>query len=317
MSRGVMNEAWLRHHFHSQYSGDDDGIDDPPLADTRPAEELDGQVAGEEADMMAGRPGHASRQAAKDRDMLERRYAGRMGGNGAFGGIEATKLQENMRVESRRSVETLSGTIPAGAKGVVTKLTESVATVNLGKHGVHELRRDVAANMFSPSRDFVSQTEVLRESFENSSPVMSLEPGNRCVDSRGIQYVVEGLAAHGYSAQVLGEDGKQHMAPVHTFTRIDAKAPFPIREGFVTEPMAPGSRVRVTNVDPVLNQFRSHAVGALETPSAYIGQIGILEFAYYPAGGIGGTRMYRVLFEKGGKRDFSEGELEVVPNGAM
>lgn len=248
--------------------------------------------------------GIESRMAADEQRILQRT----LHSGGGPGGVAESRLRAGDKVESRTKLESVQGTIPALTKGTVTEVTAEVVTIDLGRFGVQAVNAGIAAKTFAVLPGY-SQQQSIKESF-GLKPSGSLVVGDRVKDSRGVQYAVLQCDTFGRSVRVLGEDGTEHQAAVNQFSALEAGTPFPIREGMQSEPFPPGGRVTVTRIDPVLNQWRTRGVGPMEA-GAYVGQTGILEFAFYP---VNGVRMYRVLFERGARRDFSDAELALVPS---
>lgn len=303
-----LSEAWLNYYFYSPdlpYSPESLALkrhEFPGADDDR----TQVQSSGEAGKMPIGN-GIESRQVADEQRILSRTLGGARPGPAA----EST-LTVGDKVESRVKLESVSGTIPPLSKGTVLEVSGAQVKIDLGRFGVHDVNAQTAARSFVVLPGH-SQQDSIRESF-GIKPAGSFNVGARLKDDRGFQYTVTQRDTFGRTLQVLGEDGSEHVVVSNALSAVDPKAPFPIREGMQTEPFAPSERVRVVGVDPIFNQWRTRGVPNMEA-GAYVGQVGFLEFAFYPAGGV---RMYRVLFERGARRDFSDAELEPVatPQGA-
>lgn len=256
-----------------------------------------------EAGKMAIGNGSEARQVAGDIEIYRRTLGGAQKGPAAL-----SALAIGDQVESRVKLESVSGSIPALARGKVTEANDASVKIDLGRFGVHELSRDAAARAFMVLPSY-GRTDVIRESIANATPHQAVNRGDRVKDSRGAQYHVEKLDTFGRRLYVIDESGTEHCIESSTLELVDPQTAFTTVEGMQTEPFPPGSKVQVVNVDPVYNMYRTRGVPNMEA-SAYIGQIGLLEFAFYPTGT--GVRMYRVLFDRGAVRDFSDTEIQPV-----
>lgn len=224
-------------------------------------------------------------------------------------------FQTGQQVEAQTKIALPEGVLPAFAKGRITKIDEGgIHTVDFGQHGGEQrFAHEVISAYFAPIK-----RDTMRESIRSalkSPPKINEHPeaGDRVVDKGGNQLYVERRDPMGTVVQVKDIYGRQHRLRGDQIRKIDDAtefAPTPqghnLTEGLQSVPLNPGQRVTVTSVDPIYNQWRSHAVPANEV-AGYIGQTGMVEFASYPVSS--NTRMYTVLFDKGGRREFSEAEL--------
>jgi hypothetical protein len=223
------------------------------------------------------------------------------------GGREAgtQRFSEGDRVETHSPMVFSEAVVPALVKGKVTEVSEDgVPTIDFGKWGTYAVPGKVASATLTVQQEDRTRS-MLRESI-GWTPESGFEIGTRVKDEGGRQYTVERTDTHNQVAQVMDENGLQFMLSTDGLTQMDEGESFAVHEGYnQSDPMNPGQFVTVTSVDPVCNSWRTRAVPANEA-EGYIGQRGLLEFAFYHTGA---ARMYRVLFQNGARRDFGETEL--------
>jgi len=236
---------------------------------------------------------------------------------GILPGTREMSLSTGMHVESLKAFETALGSVPAGRRGVVTEVNvdTSMVKVDLGTNiGERQLTFEAAARLLGPIVDRDAMLDPMRESIASMAELQrTVTVGDRVVDGQGRQHVVERVGNMGMDLYLEDEHHVQSQVLTQMVSRIDENTPFPFYEGLGSVPMQPGSRVRITGLDPVLNTYRTHGTGPMDS-AGYVGQVGILEYAFYPLQLDGqGIRMYRVLLDRGSRRDFADSEFVVEP----
>jgi hypothetical protein len=236
-------------------------------------------------------------------------------GQYAAGAIQTQTFRPGQTIESQTRIALPEGWLPALTKGAVKDIDErGIHTVDFGANGGEQrFAHEVISAYFAPVRRDTMR-ESIRKALLNPPKINEHpEPGDRVVDARAHQFIVEKRDPMGRIVQVMDIYGQSHQCKSESIRKIEATeplAPTPeghtLNEGLQSLPLGAGQFVTVTGVDPVYNQWRTHGVPANEA-AGFVGQRGLVEFAFYPVSS--NTRMYQILFDRGGRRDFSEAEL--------
>lgn len=250
----------------------------------------------------------AAKRAADIYDIRNRHFA--------HGTVQEQTFRVGQVVESQTGIITTSGRLGVGAKGTVKSIGEDrTVTVEFrAPIGEQKFAPDVMSAYFAPIKT-ESMRSIIRKAI--TEPPVTVEdhpnPGDRVVCENGFQYAVERRDALGRMIQVTDHLGRSHMFNAGQVKKLPEDTGFvrgvvghQLQEGLQSIPLNPGQKVTVATIDPIYNQWRVFPVYAGEA-EGFVGATGMVEFAMYPVSS--GTRMYRVLFEKGGRRDFSEAEL--------
>lgn len=250
----------------------------------------------------------AAKRAADIYDIRNRHFA--------HGTVQEQTFRVGQVVESQTGIVTTSGRLGAGAKGTVKSIGEDrTVTVEFrAPIGEQKFAPDVMSAYFAPIKT-ESMRSIIRKAI--TEPPVTVEdhpsPGDRVVCENGFQYAVERRDAMGRMIQVTDHLGRSHMFNAGQIKKLPEGTEFvrgvvghKLDENLQSTPLNPGQKVTVAHIDPIYNQWRVFPVYAGEA-EGFVGATGMVEFAMYPVSS--GTRMYRVLFEKGGRRDFSEAEL--------
>lgn len=245
------------------------------------------------------------------------------------GGRNLSGFTKNDHVIAIGAIPLAEATIPKGAKGVITGYTKDsyvVEFVSLGEHVISA--SDAAYNLSydsyvkeDPLKSMVRRVFKMQETTEGNKDDLSipaglelvnptqetLKAGDHATDSTGDHLCIEGVEADG-NVKAMDSTGAFRIVPASEIVRLSKETPLPVVEGFDGDPITRFDKIQVVRVDPVLNSRRSHGIepGVAE---AMIGKIGQVEFAYYP---IDGLRMYSILFDNYGRRDFSDSEIAPV-----
>lgn len=250
----------------------------------------------------------AAKRAADIYDIRNRHFA--------HGTVQEQTFRVGQVVESQTGIITTSGRLGVGAKGTVKSISEDrTVTVEFrAPIGEQKFAPDVMSAYFAPIKT-ESMRSIIRKAI--TEPPVTVEdhpsPGDRVVCENGFQYAVERRDAMGRMIQVTDHLGRSHMFNAGQIKKLPENTEFvrgvvghQLSENLQSVPLNPGQKVTVATIDPIYNQWRVFPVYAGEA-EGFLGATGMVEFAMYPVSS--GTRMYRVLFEKGGRRDFSEAEL--------
>lgn len=250
----------------------------------------------------------AAKRAADIYDIRNRHFA--------HGTVQEQTFRVGQVVESQTGIITTSGRLGVGAKGTVKSIGEDrTVTVEFrAPIGEQKFAPDVMSAYFAPIKT-ESMRSIIRKAI--TEPPVTVEdhpnPGDRVVCENGFQYAVERRDAMGRMIQVTDHLGRSHMFNAGQIKKLPENTEFvrgvvghQLSENLQSVPLNPGQKVTVATIDPIYNQWRVFPVYAGEA-EGFLGATGMVEFAMYPVSS--GTRMYRVLFEKGGRRDFSEAEL--------
>ncbi len=250
----------------------------------------------------------AAKRAADIYDIRNRHFA--------HGTVQEQTFRVGQVVESQTGIITTAGRLGVGAKGTVKLIGEdrSVTVEFRAPIGEQKFASDVMSAYFAPIKT-ESMRSIIRKAI--TEPPVTVEdhpsPGDRVVCENGFQYAVERRDAMGRMIQVTDHLGRSHMFNAGQIKKLPENTEFvrgvvghQLSENLQSVPLNPGQKVTVATIDPIYNQWRVFPVYAGEA-DGFLGATGMVEFAMYPVSS--GTRMYRVLFEKGGRRDFSEAEL--------
>lgn len=250
----------------------------------------------------------AAKRAADIYDIRNRHFA--------HGTVQEQTFRVGQVVESQTGIITTSGRLGVGAKGTVKSIGEDrTVTVEFrAPIGEQKFAPDVMSAYFAPIKT-ESMRSIIRKAI--TEPPVTVEdhpsPGDRVVCENGFQYAVERRDAMGRMIQVTDHLGRSHMFNAGQIKKLPENTEFvrgvvghQLSENLQSVPLNPGQKVTVATINPIYNQWRVFPVYAGEA-EGFLGATGMVEFAMYPVSS--GTRMYRVLFEKGGRRDFSEAEL--------
>lgn len=230
---------------------------------------------------------------------------------------EVRKFRAEEQVVTNKAITLSDKVLPSTLRGVVAEADAEAMTVSVDfgeGWGCVTFAEDVASQCLESIRKDTMR-DMIRQGIRTPKAVEEFfAVGSRVKDSNNHQYVIEHKDVFARRFQVLGERGDVKVLNVNEVSMLGDEEPY-FAGDLEEAPLSPGGTVRIAQIDPELNAHRARGIQAGEAAGT-IGQTGILEFSYYP---VQGQRMYRVLLQAGGRKDFADSELEPVdglPNDA-
>lgn len=222
-------------------------------------------------------------------------------------------------VETVEPVQLSTGTIPAFRKAKVTQISENGEhTITFGEgEGAKSyiLQHAAASKHLAPEKvDHLQAglTRMFMEGFEEPNGGLPSGPkiGDRLVDAAGNQFSIGRMDEIGRLAECTDHRGGKHLLEIQQFDLLDPETPLPrLEEGQATEPLPPGARVQIGQIDATNRHQRVFCLRQADA-NGLAGKEAHVSFAFYPVNEAGQvSRLYRIMTSQAGPIDVYDNEI--------